>query len=678
MRIGVITEYIENEYFTKILKSIYETLTENNAQMIVLCTYRINRDKFYLFSADHIDGWIILFSHTHSDYFDIIAATGKPVVIIADDCSLKEVSCVYSNNKIGTEKVVEHLIWHGHRDIAFFGYLDVHDFIERYRGYKTALEKNNIPFREDLVYKMDVCIRKDAYLQGLKMVEEGIKFSAIVAANDWIALGLMDAFLEKGYKIPEEIAVFGFDDIKSTIDINPHLSSVRQDLWQMGQTSVKIILNKINQKDLNGEICYVDNNLIFRGSCGCEDEISTSNNDEVDRLTDMINADKRDSIVFNLMKASMGQIKESIISINKDRRTQCIGMWEQKNLETQFFMDSTNLSQYSQVVVTPEEFPTTFFLNNIRDDEIVWIHHISSDQIHMGALCYTGKVNKESVAIHSLCHSLFIYEMLATAIDREINFQTLTKAKTQLVQTENMVSLGKLVAGITHEMNTPIGVGVTAASFLEQRTQDFKESIDNGTLKKSDLYKYVDLCDETSKILASNLKRASELILSFKQVSADQSSAQKRNFYLKNYIDQMLLTLSPNLKKTRHKVLISCEENIEINSYPGVFSQILTNLVMNSLIHGFDEGFEGLITINVVKENDTKILITYSDNGKGIEKEHLNKIYEPFFTTKRDNGGTGLGLNIIYNIVTQTLGGTIKCESQIGKGTTFLLEFPVT
>ncbi|HEX9059901.1 MAG TPA: HAMP domain-containing sensor histidine kinase, partial [Clostridia bacterium] len=165
-------------------------------------------------------------------------------------------------------------------------------------------------------------------------------------------------------------------------------------------------------------------------------------------------------------------------------------------------------------------------------------------------------------------------------------------------------------------------------------------------------------------------------IKSFKQIAVDQSIEEKRVFNVNNYINEVLLSLNPKLKMTKLTVGIDCPKDLEIYSYPGGLSQILTNLVVNSIVHAYDEGEKGTISIKISTENDTMKFI-YSDDGKGISKDDLIKIFDPFFTTKRGTGGTGLGLNIVYNIVTQQYGGTIKCESVFGDGTTFIINIPL-
>jgi len=255
---------------------------------------------------------------------------------------------------------------------------------------------------------------------------------------------------------------------------------------------------------------------------------------------------------------------------------------------------------------------------------------------------------------------------------------TLRKTQETLIQREKLASLGNLVAGIAHEINTPIGVGVTAASLLSQETHTMLNRFDNGSLRRSDFSAYLAAVDEASQILSLNLHQAAQLIASFKQVAVAQSTEDCQSFNLKSYINIVLLSLRPSLKNKQHQVHLDCADDLMIRSYPGAFSQIITNLVMNALIHAFSPADQGRIHIRAEEDSEEAghIRLTFSDNGRGIPPQHLTRIFEPFFTTHRGQGGTGLGLNILYNVVTQTLKGSITCTSTLGQGTTFIMLIP--
>jgi len=260
-------------------------------------------------------------------------------------------------------------------------------------------------------------------------------------------------------------------------------------------------------------------------------------------------------------------------------------------------------------------------------------------------------------------------------LELEKSLDTLKKAQKHLVESEKMVSLGRLVAGVAHEVNTPVGVAVTAASYLNEKTQSLSNLISSDSVSIEDVERYLTTAKEASELILSNLRRASDLIRSFKQVAVDQSAEEKRKFKVKEYIDELLLSIRPKYKKTKHLIKVQCPENLEINSYPGAFAQVLTNLIMNSLIHGFEEIESGQISI-IVTSDENQIQILYKDDGKGMNQDTVQKVFEPFFTTKRSHGGTGLGMHLVYNLVTQTMGGMIECISMPDKGAEFKINFP--
>ncbi|MEO3678009.1 sensor histidine kinase [Rheinheimera fenheensis] len=251
----------------------------------------------------------------------------------------------------------------------------------------------------------------------------------------------------------------------------------------------------------------------------------------------------------------------------------------------------------------------------------------------------------------------------------------LKQAQDRLVQSEKMAALGGLVAGITHEVNTPVGIGVTATSFLAEKLQTLEQAYKDKTLTPKTLEHFIEEATQGTELLQSNLVRASELIASFKQIAVDQTSEAVRTINLSEYLHEVIRSLQPNFKKTHHQVEVNCPDNIMLSCPAGAISQIFTNLLMNSLIHGFEDMDNGLIRITVLDE-DENVDIKYSDNGKGLAQEQLEKLFHPFFTTKRDQGGSGLGTHITYNLVRQTLGGSISVSSEPGKGLHYHICFP--
>ena len=238
-----------------------------------------------------------------------------------------------------------------------------------------------------------------------------------------------------------------------------------------------------------------------------------------------------------------------------------------------------------------------------------------------------------------------------------------------------MASLGGLVAGIAHDVNTPLGVGVTAASFLNERLVEVRKSYEDKSLTNKTMASFLDEAEQTTSLLLTNLNRASDLITSFKQVAVDQTSEAERVFNLNNYLHEILQSLGPSFKHTQHKVNVQCPDELYIRSAPGIIAQIITNMIMNSIIHGFENKTDGHIDIEVLQDG-ADVVLTYQDDGCGIPADQLGRLFDAFFTTKRGQGGSGLGTHIMYNLVTQALDGNIEASSEPGQGLRYEIRFP--
>lgn len=257
----------------------------------------------------------------------------------------------------------------------------------------------------------------------------------------------------------------------------------------------------------------------------------------------------------------------------------------------------------------------------------------------------------------------------------EESLAALKQTQKHLVESEKMAALGGLVAGVAHEINTPVGVGITGITYLQEKLLGIMADYKAGAMKRSSLDKFLETTSETLEITMTNLIRAAELIASFKQVAVDQSSEDRRKFNLKGYLNDVLLSLKHRYKRTKHRIEVAGPDDIEVESFPGAISQIVTNLLMNSLIHAYEQEQAGNILFDI-RLQDGIVVLNYSDDGRGIPRENLPRIFDPFFTTRRGKGGSGLGMNIVYNLITNKLNGKITCESETGRGVVFTVSFP--
>lgn len=256
-----------------------------------------------------------------------------------------------------------------------------------------------------------------------------------------------------------------------------------------------------------------------------------------------------------------------------------------------------------------------------------------------------------------------------------ISLENLKKTQAQLIETEKMASIGSLVTGVAHEINTPIGIGVTSASHLYLKTIELKNAMETEKLSRNILSDYIEIAYESSNLLQSNLKRVANLINTFKQISIDQFDEEVRSFKVNKYLSKILNGLFPQKTLGSATINFKCDDSLIISSLPGVLSRVIASIVSNSISHGFKKITDGIIDITIYEEkNDIKIII--SDNGCGMNKEDQAKIFDPFYTTDRGRGHIGLGMNIAYNLVHNFLNGTITCNSNLNSGTEFIILFP--
>ncbi len=257
----------------------------------------------------------------------------------------------------------------------------------------------------------------------------------------------------------------------------------------------------------------------------------------------------------------------------------------------------------------------------------------------------------------------------------QITLDRLKETQEQLIQSEKLAALGGLVAGVAHEINTPVGISVTAASSLAEDTKAMAEKFKANKISKAEFKEYLSTANQSANLILANMERTAEMVQSFKLVSADQSTGEKRRIVLRSYMEDIIRSLYPKLKGRKISINLDIDPNLEIDSYPGAISQIFTNLILNTILHGYKAEEKGDITVHA--EILEKVLhISYSDSGAGIEETIRKRIFEPFFTTNKKLG-TGLGLHIVYNLVSQKFKGSINCKSEPGKGVEFAISIPL-
>jgi signal transduction histidine kinase len=267
------------------------------------------------------------------------------------------------------------------------------------------------------------------------------------------------------------------------------------------------------------------------------------------------------------------------------------------------------------------------------------------------------------------------HELERRRTEAEDALARLEETQANLVQSEKLASLGALVAGVAHEINTPVGIALSCASHLDDAVREMRRLFEADDIAIDEFERFMATAGDTSRLVLANCERAAALIRSFKQVAVDRTSAERRPFDVAASVRETMSSLSPGLRLGGHTVELDCQPGVSVDGFPGALSQILTNLVMNSVVHAYEPGRRGRLSL-VVRLEGELVRLVYSDDGKGIPETNLKRIFDPFFTTRRGSGGAGLGLHIAYNLATGPLAGTLSCDSTVGHGTTFTVLFP--
>lgn len=388
----------------------------------------------------------------------------------------------------------------------------------------------------------------------------------------------------------------------------------------------------------------------------------------------VIEASARNTEFQVLQSLSVEQSQDiPLTAINYVKRTLETLVINDATVETSVFADAYIIRQQ------PKSLLCTPIVNQGKLIGILYLENnitrgaFSGDRLEfLKLLCTQAAISLENATLYNTLEQ----KVAKRTLELSQTLENLKATQKKLVESEKMAALGSLVAGVAHEINTPVGTSITAASTLADETQAFVNAVAQGNLKRSVLQSYIEVANDCTALILHNLHRAGELIHSFKQVAVDQTSLEQRTFAVKSYLEEILLSLAPKLKQTPHTLTVEGDETITLYSYPGALAQIVTNLVVNSLFHAYQPDEVG--KLRFVVQQQEQVVIQYSDDGCGIPPQHLSKIFEPFFTTARNLGGTGLGLHIVYNLVTQKLGGTIDVQSEVGVGTLFIVRLPLS
>lgn len=582
---------------------------------------------------------------------------------------------------------------------------------ERYKGFMRALlEYDIIPDENTLISQKGSfstgSLISGVMHQGNEAVETlfgdgklipGKDIDSLVIFNDRMAMEVIDSLKKRGIAVPRDLKVISHDNISESETAEVPLSTSAIPWSGLGEQALVMLRNR---KEFSHQGMNIPPELIIRRSCGCPKAVDFLLDEDFDSLPgkekqeiyhrissdysvidakrkEAVEASRTNSIFRNAsMLLSHCEDLESLVD------TLCRLLFYLNLDVCSFFVaEDHERRKYREVLkwrgaqrIGTDDDP----LYNLEDLQSLMINEtipvfesVDYGGIHLGFLAFsiTGAwcscLDDLRDLTGSVLYSLSLKEKLKAAQD-------------QIIQDEKFSSMGILVSGVAHEINTPLGIGITASSHLESVADTLKDKMLQGELTETFFLEQMDYVQEASEIILKNLERAGELISNFKNISSNNMNDSVGKFQLKSLLEDIELYMKPLFRTNKMEIGIICPEDVVLESLPGILTQVLTNLVMNSMTHGLIPESEGKITMRVTPAESGTVILTYEDDGKGMDEEVLKNIFEPFYTTRRNKGNSGLGMFIVYNLVTRRLKGKISVSSSPGKGIRVELVLPVS
>lgn len=588
---------------------------------------------------------------------------------------------VITNNREPCRAIIRHLVeTKGCRKIALINGPD-HNFDanERRAGVIEGLKEFKLTLAPELDWPGQFGISSGSFALRQYLQDYPEPPDAIVCANDLMAIGVEQELASLGYRVPDDVMVTGFDDLEYSTDIPVPLTSVRYPAWDMGHCAAQEMLSWLKNNTPPPLIIKTNCSLIFRASTGDNGDPNSQVSQPSYTLRHYFSRDTNSdrlhiSRAFNTIDNIQRLMTEgSQLVYDVGGRQLHVFQCAADSFDIQKVYSMTG--RQVQVTDSPEEplnpVNLQHFFNSTTQEDVNWLVSPIQWYDHFYGFVLLAVVPNESDTVEFLANELSRYfENLRLSSEREA-------LRDQVLKTEQMATLGRMVSGIAHELNTPLGSGLVAASNLQEETRSIQKLQAENQLTRSAFEHYLSVCNESQQIIYSTLKRSADLVASFKQVSVDQHIDEQRQVDLPEYLNEVLLSLKPRLKHSAISLETHFPEQLLTVTHPGAIAQVMTNLMLNALIHGFNDGTRpGEIHV-ALTEKEYEIELIVEDNGDGISQDKQTKIYDPFYTSRRNRGGTGLGLNIVYNLVTQKLSGQIRLVSQpIIEGSRFIVTLP--
>ncbi|EAR10317.1 substrate-binding domain-containing protein [Reinekea blandensis] len=543
------------------------------------------------------------------------------------------------------------------------------DSLHRQRALEAALAEQGQTLTSDQILQGDFTAATAERLVSRYLAKVDQPPGLIVCANDLSAKGVLDALAASPWSCPEDVWVTGYDDFEYAAFVMPGLTTVHYPAERLGACVAEAGLRQL-AGDVIGSVRTVQGFPVYRGSTGdvhpgigqhqerllAQWELLQQRDNNSRKIKILRNVNRKQSLKDLLisLEPALGNLGVSHLSVFLN---------ELSDDGTSGYTEYT--SQGAQRHLSPGQ-------------KILPVKPVSAENYWVLCPLHAEQVDYGFAVACCAPQSAEFIDFLAPQLAELLHTDAL-EAKNEHYRLQNelnerMASLGSLVSGVAHEANTPIGNGKLAASSMLDLISQVKNDVDNSRLTKARFEQFINETEEYAEIIFQSLDRAAKIISNFKMVSVDQTAEEKRRFDLGEYVDSVLLSLRHQLKGTSVKLEAVLTEGVIVDTFPGAVAQVITNLFMNSLKHGFDHGsLEGTLRIELMKTNQCFRLII-ADDGVGASESVLNHIFDPFFTTTRGKGGSGLGMHIVFNLLSQKLNWSIDVQSAPGEGMKIILE----
>lgn len=682
--IGVISPFFSGFYLGRLIAALYSRVRADGNALLVIRAGSVSHSFRTELAMNQVDAWISLLDPVAPALLESLVAAGHPAVTVGIDYGLPGVSSVRSDNRAGIRMAMEHLYAQGHRRFAFLGPSTVSDIIERRNAFSEFLREHE-GCAEPVVMESESFDFGAARSVAQRLLESGVQASAWIAGTDVYALAAVLLLRSRGVRVPEDVSVVGFDNAEYTRSPGDGISTLDQRLSLMASKAYDELIVRLKNPSKEPEHILCQPSFILRHSTGdsevCEDRAM------VDRDAALAFAAVFEEIGLFYEGGCEAYLKEYLSRLEQRLRFACVSclVENESQVLTRHFVSLQAVQPDEKLIptVSTRDYPVGCSNPVMRPQAGDFLAIMPQGQIDVGQELLTFCFGEENfgrapLAIEMLVHEL---EMLGRQLraqgvsdDLARALSTLKTTQEALLRSEKHASLGTVIAGIAHELNTPLGNALLSVSTLTKTADELRQKIQSGeALRRSDIDDILNAVDVATKGVEKGLGKALKVVGDFKRIGGEHFSARPERVSLPIFIHDLISVLRMRTSQAGVQLNYIADAEISIETCPHLLSQVIVELVENALIHGVS-GQEGEIEVRAEFLGE-KLQIRVADSGVGMSAEEMQKVFDPFYTTRMGTA-SGLGLTMVNNLVTGPLKGWVWAEQAPLGGTCFVVELP--